>query len=615
MPPSRRDFLQLACASAGSALLAGCGRAGPATSRAGPDTGATASSGSGGRPAHARSGSNVSATMQSLQAFLAANASPTFSLPAASTAPPSIAWTGPLTDASPPSTIANGVAIPVTSPMIGGPIRGGLTIPAGSPNVAGFPCLLVERNFTCKGQLRSVSSPTIVRLKTDAAVLELGGVVTDGTATVQTLIVNGQLAAPAVLSNSRGKGGGWNAGAIRIDFGTSAVRDVWIQTAMAPGYVKIGPFDTLFPIVDQGEPQITVVGDSYQLQQSASFANGSAIALELGARLGIRKVATDGIGGTGYWNSGLGAGNLNDRLAAHAADNSTIYLVMAGLNDYGDLVANGQVQWPAAVVYQQAVAGYISGLRARQPNALIVVTAPFCPVAPMSDSSYVANSTSNPSGLGDFLYKASLHKSALQKIAGPWIYVDVLMGTGWLNSSGASGDVTNLQWLTGGTPGPGTSPTYKPGNTNGGGGGGFGGVSGVPVLAGGSYTQAPNVAATGGSGAGLLLAATISSSGALTAIDVVSPGAGYTGGAGLPTVVIDTTFQSAAATLGTPTLMAGINPNGAYPLPSFAPPGSAGQLNDIYTYLLPDLTHPSPPGVSYISTRFAKSLFEAVMAL
>jgi hypothetical protein len=244
-----------------------------------------------------------------------------------------------------------------------------------------------------------------------------------------------------------------------------------------------------------------------------------------------------------------------------------------------------------------------------------VVTAPFCPVPPMSDSSYVANPGTNTSGLGDFLYMAQLHKQAVQQIAAPWVYIDVLMGGGWLNSSGASGDVTNLQWFTGGTPGPGTTPTNKPGNTGGGGGGGFGGIASIPVVSGGHYTQAPDIAASGGTGSGLLLASSIDGTGAITTINIVSPGNGYSSGAGLPTISIDSTFQTVPAQLGNPVVMVGTNPNGAYPLPSFAPPGSSGDLNNIYVMLMPDLIHPSPVGVNYLSRRLAQNIFEAVMAL
>jgi hypothetical protein len=288
---------------------------------------------------------------------------------------------------------------------------------------------------------------------------------------------------------------------------------------------------------------------------------------------------------------------------------------MAGINDYGDSLPGGELVLPPAATYQNAVSAYLQGLRAANPNAVIVVTAPFCPDAPMSDSSYVVSTVTNPSGLGDFLYKAQVQKSAVQQIAPPWVYIDVLMGTGWINSSGATGDVTNLQWFTGGTPGPGTTATYKPGNTHGGAGGGFGGIISIPVLSGGQYTQAPEVIATGGTGSGLLLSASINAAGALTLVTPVVPGTGYSGGVGLPQVTIDPTFQIAPATLGTPTLMVGINPNGQYPLASFAPPGSAGDLNNTYEYLQLDLTHPSPLGVNYLSTRLAQDIYAAILAL
>lgn len=505
---------------------------------------------------------------------------------------------------------------PASSRMFGGPIRKDYVATlAGNPMIAGYPCIAVNRPYVCKGVQRATTSPTIYRFKTDAPVVELSGAVPDGGYSAQTLIIDGALVAPKVLSSSRGLGG-WNFGTLRIDFGSRRVRDIWIETYIAVAYLKIDQHDSLFPVDDQTEPQITVVGDSYQGVRSNAFGNGSAIALELGARLGIRNVAVDGIGGTGYWNSGNNLGNLNDRLPAHGADGSTIYLVMAGLNDYGDLIGNGVVSWPSPQTYTSSISGYLSGLRAMNPNAVIVVCAPFCPVPPMSDSSYISNTTTNNSGIGDFLWKAQLHKSATQQLAPPWVYIDVLMGTGWVNSSGATGDVTNLQWFTGGTPGPGTTATYKPGNTLGGGGGGSGGIASVPILSGGQYSQAPDLSAVGGSGQGVLLAGVINSTGALVNVLVVASGDGYTAGSGLPQVEIDPTYQIAPAVLGQPALVQGINPNGEYPLPSFAPAGSTGgDLNNIYIYISGDTVHPSAVGASYLSQRLAKDIYAAVLAL
>jgi lysophospholipase L1-like esterase len=595
---NRREFLTLVGVSVGALLLDACsgGAAAPGSSVA------------------SSTPPPVSPAMQSLQKFLRAQASPTFQLPSSTPNPPTISWAGPLQDSMAATSLPNGVIVAVTSPQFGGPVRNQLvaTLP-GNPQVGGYPCVAVRRAYTCKGAAQVAGSPMILRLTTDAPVIELTGVVTDDNYSSQTLIVDGQLVAPTVLSSSRGRGGGWDVATLRIDFGSRQTRDIWLETAMAPAYVKIDQSDTLTATVDAADPQITVVGDSYQLVRSAAFGNGGAIALELGARLGIRKVAVDGIGGTGYWNSGGDVGNLNDRLGADSADASTIYFVMAGLNDYGDLRADDTIDWPARATYEQSVTGYLQALRSANPDSLIVVTAPFCPNPTLSDSTYVAHSATNSSGTGDFLYKAQVQKGAVQQIAGPWIYIDVLMGTGWLNSSGATGDASDLQWFTGGTPAPGTSASNKPGNTNGGGGGGCGGIASVPVLGGGQYSQAPDVTATGGSGAGLLLAARIDAAGQLIAVDVVEGGAGYAT-TGLPTVTLDSTYELAPALLGSPTLTVGINPNGEYPLPSFAPSGNPN-LNNIYTLLSSDETHPSTLGVDYLSSRLAQSLFDALMAL
>jgi len=615
----RRALLKFAGASAAAALLDACG----------------GGAGSGGAPASAPdSGSNppmpttavtpatsgtsvtpASPQLTSLKAFLTARAIPSFALPAASATPPAISWAGPLTGSQPvATTLPNGVIYAASSSLIGGPIRSEFTnsLP-GNPAIGGYPCLVVTRPFTCKGAARSVTSPSILRFKTDAPVVEITGVTTDGSQTCQTLIVDGQLVPPTLLCSSRGTGG-WNGATIRIEFPGRQVRDIWVETEIDVAYVKVDRYDTFYSVDDASEPQITVVGDSYLQQRSAAFGNGGAIALELGARLGIGKVALDAIGGTGYWNSGLNNGNLNDRLPAHAADGSQIYLVMAGLNDYGDMLPGFVLSTPPVATYENAVLAYMQGLRAADPNAVIVVTAPFCPIPPMSDSSYVGD-PNRLGGIGDFLFKAQVQKNAIQQVAGPWVYIDVLMGAGWLNSSGATGDVTNLQWFTGGTPGSGTTATYKPGNTHGGGGGGFGGIASIPIISGGRYSQAPELVASGGSGTGALVSCFLSSTGAISRVAVVVPGSGYTD-SGLPTITIDPTYEIAPAALGTPTLIVGINPSGEYPLPSFAPPGvTPAMLNNIYDYLMPDMTHPSPPGVDYLSTRLAQNIYEAILAL
>jgi hypothetical protein len=556
-----------------------------------------------------------SAQIAKLKTFLSARAQ--MALPPPPALIPEISWAGPFSSTyTAPSSLPNGINFPVSGSLINGPIRQDLNsnLP-GNPIVAGgYPCFDLSRSYVCKGVPQTVSSPLILRFRSDAPVLELTGVVADGGQTVQTMIVDGMLVPPKVLSSSRGRGG-WNLGTMRIAFDSRRVRDIWIETAMAVAFVKVDQHDSLFSVDAAVEPQMTVVGDSYQLSRSAAFGNGGAIALELGARLGIRNVAIDGVGGTGYYNSGANVGNLNDRLPADAADGSAIYLVMAGLNDAGDLLPGGVTVFPSSATYQNSVTGYLAGLRAADPNALIVVTAPFCPNANLSDSTYGADSYTNPTPLGSFLYKAQVQKSAIQQVAGPWVYIDVLMGTGWLNSSGASGDVTNLQWFTGGTAGAGTTATYKPGNTHGGAGGGFGGIASIPILGAGNYTQAPEVSASGGTGTGLLLSSLIDGTGALVAVEAIVPGSGYTAGAGLPQITIDPTYQITAAVLGTPTLIIGINPDGQYPLASFAPPGSEGELNNIYLYLMTDLTHPSPLGVSYLSSRLAQDIYAAVLAL
>jgi|GEM_PF-1722058 len=601
MNPTRRDFVL------GSALLlTGCG--GGATDAAPNPTP---------MPTPTPPASNLSAEMTALRSFVSANSTATADLPALATSAVTVTWSTGLSPNTAGTTLPAGFNVAITDSRISRtlPTQTPANMP-GNPIISGMPCLRVDRSYSCKGVPRSIGSVQWLRFRTDAPIIEIVGCLPDGSYTAQTLLVDGKFVPAKVLPSYRtGSRGGYNFGAIKIAFTGRQMRDVWIETGVAVAYLRFDSGDLLENPNDVSEPQITVVGDSYLLGGSSNFANGGAIALELAARLGIKRVATDAIGGTGYWNSGNGLGNLNDRLTAHATDNSIVYLVMSGLNDYGDVVSSNSLVWPARAQYEQAVLGYLQGLRSSQPKALIVVTSPFCPIPPMSDSSYVAYAGTNSSTQGDFLYKAQLFKSSLSSIAGPWIYIDVLMGGGWLNSSGASGDITNLQWFTGGTAGPGTSSTNKPGNTNGGGGGGFGGIATVPVVSGGRYTQAPQIMVSGGSGSGLLLNSTINTAGVITSVDVVVPGSGYTAN-GLPTLVIDKQFEQAEATLGAPTLITGINPNGEYPLQSFAPPGvPASDLNNIYTLLSSDKVHPSPLGVRMISTRLARNIRAGLLAL
>lgn len=591
----------MAGASLGGAWVAG----GPQVARA---------SSSSVRSTQAAAAASTSANISSLQSFLQTKASPTFALPPVAASLPQIGWPGSMSVYPAPTLIPNGVNYAASSSLFGGPIRSRFT-PYGFASVGGFPCLSVQRPYTCKGVAQTVSSPTVLRLNTDSQIIELVGAMNANSHSSQSLIVNGQLIPPTVVSVSNGNGGGYNVAAVSIDFGSQLQRDIWVETGMYLAYVRMGASDNVVQVTDGSDPQITVVGDSYQASGSNAFGNGYAIALEVGARLGIRKVAVDALVGSGYYNSGYNLGNLNDRVPAHAADNSNIYLVMAGINDYADFINPPATVYPTRQQYESAVTSYFQALRAAQPNAVIAVTAPFSPNATLSDASYVENQTTNSSGLGDFPYKSQVQQQALAQIAGPWVWIDVLMGGGWINSSGASGGATGLQWFTGGTPAPGTTGSNKPGNLNGGCGGGFGGIASVPLLAGGQYSQAPDILVSGGSGAGLLVATTINASGSINAVTVVQPGAGYSAGAGLPTLTIDPTFQSTPAQIGSPVLMTGVNPTGVYPLPSFAPAGAPGGLSNTYVNLMPELRHPSPSGVDYLSSRLAQNLYHAILAL
>ena len=382
--PNRRDFLIAAGASASSVWLTSCGDGTTASPAPVPDTNPPT------LPAPPVPATPVSATpLTRLQAYLRTNAIGALALPTIASSSPQIGWAGALVGSGSAATsLPGGQVIAASSALIGGPVRGqyAANLP-GNPVIDGLPCLIATRSYVCKSQARNISTPTVLRIKTDASVMELTGVVADGTGShcAVNMIVDGQLVASRVLSSVRSVGG-WNTGTIRIDFGTSAIRSIWLATELHCAFLKVGANDRMFSYDDSSEPQLTVVGDSYLQSNSSTFAIGGALAFEIGARLGIGKVAVDAVGGTGYWNSGSGIGNLNDRLPAHAADNSDIYLVMAGINDYGDVINPSQLTWPTRDTYEQSVTDYLRNLRAARPDALIVVTAPFCPIPPMSDA-------------------------------------------------------------------------------------------------------------------------------------------------------------------------------------------------------------------------------------
>src|SRR6202034_334974 len=234
MPASRREFIGLAAgATAGSVLLAGCnGVDVQPQSTAGV-------SGAGTKPTpmpHAVAVDAVmtSSTVEQLQTFLQSNASTTFAMPAIASVIPTIGWAGLLSGAETVATsLPDGIILAASDPVISGPIRNQFTASlVGNPAISGYPCLAVNRLYTCKGQSRATASVNVLRFMTNAKVFELAGAVGDGSPSgvVTTLIVDGQLVLPKVLSAGRLNGGGWDFGSIRIDFGSRAIRDIWVVT-------------------------------------------------------------------------------------------------------------------------------------------------------------------------------------------------------------------------------------------------------------------------------------------------------------------------------------------------------------------------------------------------
>lgn len=177
-------------------------------------------------------------------------------------------------------------------------------------------------------------------------------------------------------------------------------------------------------------PAFAFVGDSY-LQKGGGYSFVSDIAAQTAWYLGGKCVMVDAIGGTGYFqNNGAVSPTTNNfaqRLGIWNTGNekSLVVFALGGINDLATLT-------------QAQVTAFLTSLRARYPNALIICSGLWQP-----DQFYTRSSPANK-----LETVAVSVLAAVQALSGPWGYISNLDDS-WLNSSGKSKATTSIPWQTG----------------------------------------------------------------------------------------------------------------------------------------------------------------------
>ena len=231
---------------------------------------------------------------------------------------------------------------------------------------------------------------------------------------------------------------------LKIDFGSSATRDVSFYAQASPGIcaLVVAAGDRVLPFERSAAPSFAAITDSYGGAPSEHWGLGGLF-YEAAMQLGIPNVDLDSIGGTGYapnsTNSDtLNAGNAFPARLPHIVDDQPDLFVVAGsLND------NDARAQPPYASGADALAGFTAAVttcftqaRAALPNAVLAAIGPWQPPANLPTSATEQQ-------------KADIIRQALAVVAAPWIWIDNING-GWTNSSGASSapSSTDGPWQT-----------------------------------------------------------------------------------------------------------------------------------------------------------------------
>jgi lysophospholipase L1-like esterase len=313
-----------------------------------------------------------------------------------------------------------------------------------------------------------------------------------------SLMVNNQFAYTKVIGKSMTNGveGATNLNDgqqncwVKVDFGSRATRKV----SLYPYSVSLQNFaladakDSVQGWDRSGDPWAVVMADSFG-QSSTQYWMNNGLYREALHRLGIFDVLTNAVGATGYHpnlqqpaEANCGRGRIADMALFQNPD---LALIALGVNDN---VNSPDAMYATAAIaeatFTSAVTSTLTQARLNGPNSLLVVLAPW---VPSQGNSNWSNTVQGPG----WLIKSTHIFAELQKISGPWIYVDpftdyVTTSSGYTYGpfgtyvgSVAGANPSGANWSTGtGTTasptGNGNSDLYTDDNTH-------------PNLAGGTY--------------------------------------------------------------------------------------------------------------------------------
>lgn len=208
-----------------------------------------------------------------------------------------------------------------------------------------------------------------------------------------------------------------------VDLGSRARRRVLVlMRTNGFGGLRVAPTDTIAPLDISDIPSMSVISDSYGVQDTTAFGGGGSY-LNAAARLGfLPKFNITPGGGSGYVNPGSANKNFIDstRVAAWLRGTADLGFVAGGINDSTTGMAANSLS-----LFQQ--------FRAANPNGVLAVMGPWNP---------------NGQSLGSGQTKRDVIKASLQQIVGPWLFIDNLAGT-VTTSNGVTIRVGNAPWQTG----------------------------------------------------------------------------------------------------------------------------------------------------------------------
>jgi len=235
------------------------------------------------------------------------------------------------------------------------------------------------------------------------------------------LFVDGEIGTPAFTQVPTAAG--ISVVNVKIDFGSRARRRVMLvfRTNGFAG-LRVAPTDTISPIVITDVPSMSVMSDSYGVQDTTAFGGGGSF-LNAAARLGLLPLFNISPGGgSGYVTAGSGGKTFLDstRVAAWLRGTPDLGFVAGGINDSTTGMAAASLS-----LFQQ--------YRAACPTGVLAAMGPWNP---------------NGTSLGSGNSKRDLIKASIQQISGPWVFVDNLAGT-VTNSSGVVRSMNNAPWQTG----------------------------------------------------------------------------------------------------------------------------------------------------------------------